>query len=284
MAEHPYALIAEEDGKIIYKDCWCGMWSCELCRPKLKRKVQAFAWNGEPSTLLSATRQRVPGETPAEHMDALFAGWQKAKRKLRRDFPKVRLEYLYIVERHKSGYAHLHVLCRAPYIPQKVLSGIMRYLFRGQVVDIRKVHNPRQVIAYVAKYLTKEPAKFPGHHIYGRSHGWLDTETAQEAEAKRPPRRNWRRVRCTVSHLDMLYRWTHDITQEGELHVATAHAPPRGSPQEKAAPWQTRQCGDPSFTRYDGFPQPQSSQNARPRRVPNEPNHSVARTEVHHGR
>ncbi len=65
-----------------------------------------------------------------------------------------RIEYIAVVERQKRGAAHVHVVYRGPFIPQRWLSRVAAECGFGPIADIRR-SNPA-LMRYLAKYLTKE--------------------------------------------------------------------------------------------------------------------------------
>jgi hypothetical protein len=109
------------------------------------------------------------------------------------------IEFIAVVELHRSGVAHLHVLVDV-YLPQDWLSRAWQAVGGGRIVDIRWV-NVRRIAGYLAKYLTKDSlAGLPkGTRLFSCSKGivlwpkkkssgwWLSTrhidELRDEAEA-----------------------------------------------------------------------------------------------------
>ena len=78
-------------------------------------------------------------------------------KRLRRRYPAAPIQFIAVWERHRSGYPHLHLLARAPYIPQPVLSAMWRDLTGAPIVDIRPSSSSHGSARYIAKYLTKHP-------------------------------------------------------------------------------------------------------------------------------
>ncbi|MBA7707190.1 hypothetical protein ES703_116059 [subsurface metagenome] len=67
--------------------------------------------------------------------------------------------YIKVPERSKNGKQHLHVLFRGSYIEQAYVSRLWQEIHSAPVVDIRRVkggRSPRQVAAYMAKYMSKD--------------------------------------------------------------------------------------------------------------------------------
>jgi len=78
-------------------------------------------------------------------------------KRLRRRFPTHHIEYALVWETTKKGWPHAHILLRAPFIPQPILSRLWAALTGAYIVDVRKVDSRAHAAAYVTKYLTKSP-------------------------------------------------------------------------------------------------------------------------------
>lgn len=103
------------------------------------------------------------------------------------------LPYFAVVERHRSGRPHLHVLLRCGYIPQRWLSRQMMRLAQSPICDIRKVASTKQAAAYVAKYIGKAPARFGSSRAYWYSRTWAPAAPA--APEEQPQQKQWFTVR-----------------------------------------------------------------------------------------
>jgi len=150
----------------------CRSWSCELCAPERKAKLFAQAAAGNPTRFLTLTVNPKVGTDPGDRLDKLANAWRLCVKRLRRLHPKDGIEYLAIVEETKAGEPHLHILLRAPFIPQRLISAWMGEIMESPIVDIRKVRNAGAAIAYVAKYVTKAPKQFGCRKRYWMSGRW----------------------------------------------------------------------------------------------------------------
>ena len=95
----------------------------------------------------------------SENVNRLF-------KRIRRNWPGRDIQYFLVWERTKSGWPHAHLLLRAPFIPQRWLSQNWEQLTGAKIVDIRAIKEPHTVAAYIAKYLTKDPAAPAGCKRY----------------------------------------------------------------------------------------------------------------------
>lgn len=133
---------------------------------------------------------------PAHHRNpwsaarALKVQTTKLLRYLRARYSSERLEWLWVMEEHKSGWPHAHVLMRGPYVPWQVIRAHWRGLTGAEVTDIRSLTRPRQGGSYVAKYVTKAPDPFGLGRTYWKSAGFL-------TEPMRPTQKRY----CTLGEL-----------------------------------------------------------------------------------
>lgn len=150
----------------------CRSWGCEHCAPDRRNQLMAMAAGGLPERFLTLTINPDEGADPADRLAILANSWRLIVKRLRRLHPGKVIEFLAVVEETKAGEPHLHILLRSPYIPQGLLSGWMKELANSPIVDIRRIKNAREVVRYVAKYITKAPAQFGSRKRYWHSGHW----------------------------------------------------------------------------------------------------------------
>jgi len=147
----------QEDGTTIVHPLSCKRWSCRSCAPRRKRKLLARLDGTKPVSLLTLTCR------PSAHLDpdsaffTMSASVNKLFKRIRRVWPHAEVEYFLVWERTAKGWPHAHLLLRAPYVPQTWLSRHWADLTGAPIIDIRQVHTAGQVVAYISKYLTKDP-------------------------------------------------------------------------------------------------------------------------------
>lgn len=151
---------------------WCRSWTCPDCWSYRAADLKRMGSDGQPTTFLTLTVNPSRGESPESRAAALSNAWRIVVKRARRKFPKSPLEYMAIFEETKKGEPHLHILCRAPFIPQKWLSDQMNELIAAPIVDIRRVKGPREAARYVAKYAGKGPKPFAKLKRYWSSPGY----------------------------------------------------------------------------------------------------------------
>src|SRR5262245_38625426 len=132
----------------------CKRLSCVRCGPKRKRLYQrAIAREAEARGLkrfvtLTIDPARLSQEDSADYIREC---WNKFRTYLKRAFGQ-RVEYIAVLEHHKSGVAHLHVLIDR-YIPKEWLDSAWKAVGGGFTwINLVDVH---RVSAYISKYLTK---------------------------------------------------------------------------------------------------------------------------------
>jgi hypothetical protein len=131
----------------------CKLWRCRGCG---QRKVKATIARVHQGMKLGDSRFFTITSPGDEGRDASYKAfperWKRFHERIRRRFGAI--EYIAVVEPQKRGAAHIHVVYRGPFIPQRWLSAAAAGSGFGKIADIRRP--PRQVATYLAKYLTKE--------------------------------------------------------------------------------------------------------------------------------
>lgn len=136
--------------------------------------------DGAPTTFLTLTVNPAQGESAADRAQDLSNAFKILIKRARRKFTKGEIEYLAVFEETKRGEPHLHILLRAPFIPQRWISETMDELISAPIVDIRRVGHKRNVVRYVSKYLAKGPKPFSNLKRYWSSQGYdLNEERKQ---------------------------------------------------------------------------------------------------------
>jgi len=134
----------------------CGKLSCPKCGwKKAKKYKEAVTKQAETLKLrrfLTLTLDPLLIPAGVDSIAHLRNCWAKLRVYIGRKFPKT--SYISVVELHKSGVAHLHVLV-SRYISQKWIKSCWIALGAGSIVDIRIVDLHR-IGAYLSKYITKE--------------------------------------------------------------------------------------------------------------------------------
>jgi hypothetical protein len=160
----------------------------------------AQAAAGEPTRFITVTVNPKVGQDQDDRLALLADAWRKTWKRLQRLHPKSEMAFLAIVEATKAGEPHLHILFRGPYVPQRWLSSTMDELLASPIVDIRRIRNQREVIRYVAKYLTKSPHRFGTGKRYWSTRNWQPPLDPQKT-ADNLPWEPWRVVRQSIASL-----------------------------------------------------------------------------------
>jgi hypothetical protein len=172
-----WSLVAFRHGGTQAHTLWCRSWICSDCEPFRRAALKAFARSGSPKTFLTLTVNPTISSSPANRAALLVDAFRILIRRARAKFTKSPIEYFAVFEATKAGEPHLHVLMRAPYLPQKWISETMRELIDAPIVDIRFIDNVGRAAFYVAKYVGKRPGKFGTMKRYWHSKGYAPGET-----------------------------------------------------------------------------------------------------------
>lgn len=183
--EHAGLVLGERDSGDIrvlpYNHRWTAKYR-DMVYAKLKAAERAldriFGEGPTPTTLLTLTAHQTDEKgnprPPMDVLDDLVNGWENFRKALRRALPDwVRTEYIKVVEPHKSGYPHLHVVIfgiATPVLQEKVEQlWVEKYGAGGadaheNAVEVARgrtaqLQNPAQ---YLMKYLSKTAVRSDG--------------------------------------------------------------------------------------------------------------------------
>jgi len=131
--------LSPDGDRVIFHRVNCKTWSCSFCGPrKAKRYKRAIRMLAEQEQLnrfltLTLNPSRVQGE-PVRYLRQVF---NKFRTYLRRKYG-VSIKYIAVLEFHKNGAPHLHLLVDR-FIPQGWISQSWSALGGGQIVHIKFV-------------------------------------------------------------------------------------------------------------------------------------------------
>lgn len=171
----------EGSGKVGFMRARCKRYSCPRCGPRKLR--QARSRIAEIATELGLTRfvtltldpkkltgvqGAERGEKTAVSIPYLRKTWAKMRVLLGRRYGK-KLKFVAVLELHRSGIVHLHVLV-GRYIPQPWIKAAWQSVGGGEIVFIEQV-DVHRVSAYLSKYLSKMQALPDGVRRFSHSNG-----------------------------------------------------------------------------------------------------------------
>lgn len=159
---------------------WCRSWSCPDCFPHRMAALKKIAAAGNPTTFLTLTINPMRGGSVEERAQDLSDALKILIKRARRKYRKAPIEYFAVFEETKKGEPHLHILMRAPFLPQRWISEVMNELVSSPIVDIRHIHGKRQVVNYISKYVAKGPKSFGTMKRYWSSRGYDPRETGTD--------------------------------------------------------------------------------------------------------
>lgn len=157
------------DGQVAALPLYCRRWQCPDCGKHQRRKLKKRLVAGQPTTFLTLTTNPNLHPDPEEAFRQASVAINRLMKVLRRRYGATRIQYALVWEQTKRGYPHAHILLRAPYLPQKLVSREWQRLSGANIVDIRRVGSESQAAAYVSKYLAKDPATPYGAKRYRTS-------------------------------------------------------------------------------------------------------------------
>jgi len=195
----------------------CRSWLCPACAEKNRKRLIAQAISGKPTIFLTLTVNPKKYSEPEEAASDLTAAWDVLKKRMVRECgrnvsrktqpfgaPKKggyrpnadgtyrkrivlgerKLQYIWVMEKTKAGWPHLHILIRAKWIDQEWLSIQMNNLIGAPIVDVRRIVSNRMVVAYCAKYVGKCAEKFQWTKRYSQSREFADHKERDRLRAE----------------------------------------------------------------------------------------------------
>lgn len=163
----------------IVKDGWtrergftklrCRSWNCPDCAPARKRQLIAEVIGGRPNRFLTLTIRKTEGLEPEKALERLNAAWRLLRMRLVRQYKLRSIPSFTVVEKHRSGFPHLHIFLRCPFIPWHVIRDHMLDLLDSPHVHIKQIDRHGRAAAYAAKYCSKANARIGAKKRYYRS-------------------------------------------------------------------------------------------------------------------
>jgi len=161
--------------RVGYARMYCKAWDCAYCGPRKAARVckliaaAAKAHGLNRFLTLTLDPKKCTGEE--NKVRYIRDVWRKFRVYLTRKHGNT-VEFISVLEEHKSGIPHLHVLVDR-YIKQAWISGAWNALGGGRIADIRFVADLDKIGYYLGKYLSKEMllGHGPGVRRYSTSRG-----------------------------------------------------------------------------------------------------------------
>lgn len=179
-------MIDLDSGELVAVPAFCHRWDCPHCGPVRLREAQAKAAAGRPERRITMTIRPRPWLSVRQQILYIRDRWRLMCQYLRRTFGH--FEYISFVELTKIGTAHLHVLTRGSYIPQRMLSAEWVKLTGDFKVYIQKAGNSWAAVHEASKYCLKTACQIheaaPDLPVYTMSRNWILNKDDPD---KRPP-------------------------------------------------------------------------------------------------
>ena len=204
----------------------CRCWSCDLCVAMRKARLVNDVANGLPSKLLTLTTRAVEGGDHVAEARRQGEALAVLIRRIRRRCAGHEVAYFAVREAHRSGWPHMHVALRSPYLPWAWLVEQWEGLTGSRGVDIRAIYQAGNAARYLAKYIGKAPHRFGTTKRYWSSRNWLDVVPEREPEPS-----DWaavwfldRRAIAEIAETYWMRRW--EVSMGGRCGYFEARAPP----------------------------------------------------------
>jgi hypothetical protein len=151
-------VIGPDGNRCGFARIYCKAWDCTYCGPRkatrLCRHIERAAKEHGLSRFLTLTLDPKKLDPTVDQVAFIREVWRKFRVYLAREYGQP-VQFINVLECHKSGIPHLHILLDR-FIRQQWISQCWSKLGGGRVVYIEKVNNLENVSWYLGKYLTKD--------------------------------------------------------------------------------------------------------------------------------
>jgi hypothetical protein len=193
----------------------------------MTRKLRNKLATADAHVLLTLTCNPQPGDTYSTAFFRMSLAIPSLFKRLRRHAPLAAFEYFLVWETTAAGWPHAHLILRAPYVPQTLLSRIWSELTGAPIVDVRLIHGANAITNYVCKYLAKNTAAPSGAKHYRCSRRFFANLLALPPPLDHP-RLSWHVEPGSVE--EVAHRWAKEGFTCTQDNQGTVRAYPRGHP------------------------------------------------------
>lgn len=204
----------------------CKSWLCDHCTDMRKRQLMAQMAGGKPSKFITFTTRRVENMTPEQAAKRLSYAWRLCRLRIMRHLGVKSLPFICVIERHKSGWPHMHVLARMPWFSQKLLSKWMDELCDGKNVWIEHLDSSHKSVAYCAKYCGKCAQKIGTTKRYWQSQDY-DQRENEDPKTKPLPGDGWELWQKNLASMAEAFKtWGYHVEWIAGDKIAAEKPPP----------------------------------------------------------
>lgn len=219
------SLVKRAGGGLNVRPLRCKSWNCEHCKHRRRRDLFHKAVKGNPRILLTLTMAPTEGDTPQAQAQALVVHFRMMRQYLMRTLKRKSPTFLAVVEQHKSGWPHLHILIRSGFIHHKLIRDWWQTRTGSFIIDIKQVKGKRMVANYVSKYISKNPARYERVKRFWCSQDW-DPPKQQDHHCHGNELEWWERSGVhPVALAGIAYRDGASVEWKGDLLIIRRWAP-----------------------------------------------------------
>lgn len=172
-----WSAVKKEGDEIVAVPLLCRSWACPVCGPRMKRRLVRALEGVVAHTLITLTCDPGRYESPHQAFARMSVAVNQLMKRIRRAQPRAQLEYFLVWETTRRGWPHVHIIARAPWIPQAWLSCQWQELTGASIVDIRRLQQGPGIALYIAKYLSKQLRAPRGFKRYRSSRNFVPGST-----------------------------------------------------------------------------------------------------------
>lgn len=159
----------------------CRRWQCPDCGPRRTRDLRDRCRRAATTIFLTLTIRQGFAATPDAQAVELAKGWRMLRQYILRKMGWRKLPFIAVIEKHKSGWPHMHLLLRCKYVPHQLIRAWWVERFNSPRIWIEAINNEVKAARYLSKYLAKAPHAFEGTKRYWASHDFDLTKAERHA-------------------------------------------------------------------------------------------------------
>ena len=227
------SLVKHEEGGKVLLSVRCRSWLCPDCTDQRKRQLIAQAIGGQASTFITLTTRRRDDITAQDAAKMLSRSWRLLRLRIIRMKGWKVLPFLAVMEAHKSGWPHLHVLARCGFIDWHWLKANWIEITGSPGIRIDLIKSRSQRAGYCAKYCGKAKHKIGTAKRYWQSRDY-DLRPKPEQTFKAAPGEGWDPDPWSIDRLIASFKSCGWTVERPSKWKALVRAPPewraRGGP------------------------------------------------------
>ncbi len=148
------------------------------------RQLIAAAIKGEPTRFLTLTLRRSDKMSAEQAARWMVCARAELFRRMAKKLRIKKIAHLTVMERHKTGWPHMHSLLRCGFVHVKWIKRQWYNITGSFIAWIEEIEDTRKAARYCAKYISKSLQKFRYSKRYTKSQDYCDETKIKAARSE----------------------------------------------------------------------------------------------------